>query len=257
MKWNRALFVVTIVSLLSCGVPSWAQSVAEEFSYSGDTGPGHWAEIDEGCASTATSKQSPIDLDSVVPDPRLEPLRPIGIATTVSLVNNGHTLMATPINPATVAIQGVTYTLMQFHFHTLAEHTVDGRQGTMELHAVFQNAQLNYAVIGVVYRIGKPNQFLQRLLKAGLPQKTTSPSVTVDKVNIEDGFTDTSSYYNYEGSLSTPPCSENVKWFVLKQWAEMSQEQLDAFRNVLGNDFRPLQKRNGRIIRATVGLGPF
>lgn len=81
-------------------------------------------------------------------------------------------------------------------------------------------------------------------------------SLIVDQLDIGDSFTNLSAYYNYPGSLTPPPCSENVNWFVLKQWAEMSQDQLDSFRKVLGNDFRPLQKRNGRVVKSTL-RGPF
>jgi carbonic anhydrase len=97
---------------------------------------------------------------------------------------------------------------------------------------------------------------LQKLLTAGLPEKTTSAPTTVEKLNLGQAFTDLGSYYNYPGSLTTPPCGENVNWFVLKQWAELSQDQLDAFRKVLGNDFRPVQKKNDRVVKATL-RGPF
>jgi carbonic anhydrase len=121
----------------------------------------------------------------------------------------------------------------------------------MELHVVFQNSSTNLAVIGVLYKIGRPNQFLQALLTAGLPPKSTSSPVTVERLDLKQAFPDLSSYYTYLGSLTTPPCSETVTWIVLKQWAEMSPEQYEALRHILGNAFRPIQATAGRVVRAT------
>ena len=150
-------------------------------------------------------------------------------------------------------LHGEPYSLLEFHFHTLSEHTVNGRQGVMELHVVFldDNTKTKLAVIGVIYQIGGQNAFLRKLLANGLPQKSTSAPITVEDLNLARAFTNTARYYTYPGSLTTPPCGENVKWFVLQDWAEMSRRQFQAFRNVMGNNFRPLQARNGRVIRVT------
>ena len=165
--------------------------------------------------------------------------------------------MATPKFGGILAIDGDTYTLTQFHFHTLSEHAVDGERGVMELHAIFTDSHNNNAVVGMLYKIGRPNRFLEKLIAAGLPKLTTSAPVTVDRLSLDEAFTDTSRYYTYQGSLTTPPCSENVKWLVLKQWADLSPEQLEAFRTILGDDFRPLQKRNQRVVHATVRRGAY
>jgi carbonic anhydrase len=150
-----------------------------------------------------------------------------------------------------LTVDGQSFALAQFHFHTLSEHTVNGRQGLMELHAVFQNSPQKLAVIGLLYKIGRADPFLQRLLDAGLPPESSSAPVTVRAVDMKQAFTSLASYYTYAGSLTTPPCSETVTWFVLKQWGEMSQQQYDALRHILGNDFRPIQKTDGRRVSAT------
>jgi carbonic anhydrase len=225
-----------------------------DFAYTGDKGPGFWSEISALCGPSSGRHQSPIDIDDVVLDPKLEPLHIVSTSSVTELTNPGYTIVATPSNRATVAIDGVTYTLIQFHFHALSEHTILGQHGVMELHAVFGDPTgTKLAVIGVIYKIGRPNRFLQRMLGRGLPQKTNSPAVTVEGLNLEDAFTDTTRYFSYAGSLTTPPCSENVSWFVLERWAELSEKQYEEFRNVLGNDFRPLQPRNGRTVHASIG----
>ncbi len=256
MRATKLVITALVMGIVSC-IPSTAQ---EEFTYNGDTGPGFWSDLEKdfsACAPLPTGHQSPIDIDAVIEDPRLGPLNLILNEMPFTVINNGHTIRATPKFGGILAIDGDTYTLTQFHFHTLSEHAVEGQRGVMELHAVFTDSHNNNAVVGMLYKIGRPNRFLEKLIAAGLPKLTTSAPVTIDRLSLDEAFTDTSRYYTYSGSLTTPPCSENVKWLVLKQWADLSPEQFEAFRTILGNDFRPLQKRNQRVVRATVRRGAF
>jgi carbonic anhydrase len=256
MKPKIGLLLAAFVSSLVCGIPMSAQSPlapaasAPNFSFSGDTGPGFWKETSPGCAMTPRARQSPIDIRRVVEDPKLAPLDLIRSVTSFTVSNSGFNIRAIPEAGTKLVIDHVTYTLKEFHFHTLSEHTVRGRHRGLELHAVFQDGS-HVVAIGVLYRIGRPDPFLARLIAAGLPRKSTSPAVIVKRLDIEDAFTDTSSYYAYAGSLTTPPCSP-VSWIVLKKFAQMSPQQFQAFRGILGNNFRPLQAPNGRVIRATV-----
>jgi carbonic anhydrase len=258
MKRYVSFIAAAFGFVCACVVSAAGQVVIAEgdFQYTGDKGPGFWGEISPTCAPTSV-RQSPINIDRVVMDAKLDPLRVISTETATVVSNPGYTLVGKMDNRPTLEIGLVTYTLVEFHFHTLSEHTVQGQHGMMELHVVFADPSLQkLAVIGVIYKVGMPNQFLQKMLSAGLPEKSTSAPVTVEGLNVAEAFTDTASYYNYAGSLTTPPCSETVNWFVLKRWAEMSEEQFESFRKVLGNDFRPLQARNGRVVKATP-RGPF
>jgi carbonic anhydrase len=122
----------------------------------------------------------------------------------------------------------------------------------MELHAVFQDPGTgDRLVIGLLFEIGRPNPFLQTLIDAGLPKKNGNVTMTPRLINLADVLTSTSSYYTYGGSLTTPPCTENVTWVVLAKPATLSGSQFQDFRRILGNDFRPLQRSNGRVIRST------
>lgn len=251
-------FIATALYCAAASViPAAGQVIAAgDFQYTGDKGPGFWGEINPACAASSV-RQSPIDIDRVEMDAKLEPLRVISTETATVVTNPGYTLVGKMDIRPTLEVGRVTYTLVELHFHTLSEHTVQGQHGVMELHVVFADPSLQkLAVIGVIYKVGKQDRFLHKMLAAGLPEKSTSAPVIVERLNVADAFTDTASYYNYPGSLTTPPCSETVNWFVLKRWAELSEEQLGAFRKVLGNDFRPLQTRNGRVVKATP-RGPF
>lgn len=259
-----AALVMGIVSMWladpGAAVSAASDPATPEIGYSGDNGPGFWGETPgwESCGGTAaTARQSPIDIDHVAFDRRLGPLRLELHETPLDLTNNGHTIEEEYEPGSSIALNGLVYGLTQFHFHTLSEHTIAGRHAVMELHAVFaEPASSNKAVVGMLFVIGKSNLFISALMADGLPKKSGDVvDVPSRAINLADALTDTSRYYTYAGSLTTPPCTETVTWFVLHEPAELSLAQFEALRTILGNNFRPLQKRNGRTVRTTVGDG--
>ena len=139
------------------------------------------------------------------------------------------------------------YDLLQVHFHTLAEHTVDGTRYPMEQHAVFKDARTGQlAVVGLFYRIGATSPFLARF--PAVPERSGERVQSPRLVNLQESLTATNSYFAYRGSLTTPPCDEIVTWLVLKTPAEMSQAQFDQVWRVMGNNFRPTQPRGPLMI---------
>jgi carbonic anhydrase len=264
MRSLSGLLAVASVLFLACGsgvgvhaqTSAAAAAAAGQFGYTGDDGPAFWAESAHAplCGASLFGRQSPIDLSFAIPDQRLAPLDLDLQETSVVLSNPGYNVTTIAQERQVLTLDGEPYKLLQFHFHTLSEHTVDGRQGVMELHVVFQDeaTEKKLAVIGVIYKMGRSNPFLQKLLAKGLPQKSTSPNQVVGSIDLSKAFTDLSRYYTYAGSLTTPPCGQNVQWLVLENWAEMSAQQFQSFHDVLGNNFRPLQRRNLRAIHKTV-----
>jgi carbonic anhydrase len=122
----------------------------------------------------------------------------------------------------------------------------------MEMHAVFAEEGGTNLVLGQLFGPAQGNNtFIQTLIDAGLPEKEGDETMTGDLIDVGDAFKNTGSYYTYSGSLTTPPCSEVVTWVLLKDWAGLSQEQYQAFRHVLGNNFRPVQDLKGRQITQT------
>ena len=171
----------------------------------------------------------------------------------MALINNGHTIEEEYEPGSSLIVDGVRYDLAQFHFHAPSEHTVHGEHAAMEMHVVFAAPGSDKkVVIGLLYKVGRKNAFLSELIASGVPQKSGEHVEEPSRhVNVADALTDTSQYYTYAGSLTTPPCSEGVTWFVLKERAELSDDQLEAFRKVLGNNVRPLQKLNHRVAHVT------
>jgi carbonic anhydrase len=251
--WLRAL--IRAGAVLAVCFSGGAQ--AQEFFYNGDHGPGFWGETPgwEACARNTEpgARQTPIDIRETVADPHLRPLNLQILETEISLINNGHTIEQEYENGSQLMLNGAVFELQQFHFHTLSEHAVNGQRGVMELHAVFKNlADGSMAVIGVMYDLGRRNRFLDQLIDAGLPMKSGDETHSSHAIDLADGLTSTASYYTYPGSLTTPPCSETVTWFVLKHRATLSKSQFESFNHILGDNFRPLHDLNGRIVRSTV-----
>lgn len=244
------------VNAEASGAASAPVAASGGFTYNGDTGPGFWADLDPANALCGSgTSQSPINISHVRIDRTLRRLRLALESTPISLVNNGHAIEEEIESPNTLTLNGAVYTSAQFHFHTLSEHTVGGRRGVMELHAVFTGPAGKTAVVGMLFALGHRNGFLEELTSAGLPRHTGDRVTSETEINLADGLTDTSEYYTYAGSLTTPPCTEGVTWFVLKGEAQMSSAQLQAFEGILGNDFRPLRPVNGRVVKATAKGG--
>ena len=252
--WRAVRMAAAVFGIV---VPISAGLHAEDWGYSGTHGPRFWAKTPgwEACAATAaTERQSPIDIDQAVADKELTRLQADLKETPVAVINNGHTIEEEYRAGSSLTVGGVRYDLKQFHFHTPSEHTVHGAHAAMEMHVVFKDAGSDkLVVIGVLFEVGKENAFLSALMADGLPEKRGAQVDAHSRlVNLAQTLPDTSQYYTYAGSLTTPPCSENVTWFVLKGRAEMSSDQLAAFHRVLGDNARPVQKLNHRVAHETV-----
>ncbi len=248
---------VFIALTMVAGLASSASAAdGPSFAYSGDTGPGFWSETPgwETCARSTEpgARQTPINIRKATEDDSLGPLQLTLLDTELHLINNGHTIEQEYETGSSLNVGGAPFDLLQFHFHTQSEHAVRGKRGVMELHAVFRDAMSgDLAVVGVLYKLGKKSEFLADLMAEGLPEKAGDTVISHHEVNLSDALTDAGSYYTYPGSLTTPPCSEIVTWFVLTEQATMSQAQFKSFNNIMGNNFRPLQARNNRTVRVT------
>jgi carbonic anhydrase len=243
--------------------PAHAAASAEpHWGYGAEGGPATWSTLDAKYAVCSTGRaQSPIDIagatrDSVSPAAsstyRPTPLRIVFHEAKADLVNTGHSIQVTAPGDDTVMVGTDRYTLVQFHFHSPSEHTIGGVSFPLEMHLVHQSSDGRLAVVGVLIREGAYNKAFDAIwsklpeLKA---QGTAHDSVMV---SIEDLLPDNRTHYRYDGSLTTPPCTEGVKWFVLETPVELSAAQIAAFRAVLSGNSRPVQPLNGRAITEAV-----
>ena len=165
------------------------------------------------------------------------------------MVNNGHTIQVNLPAAGAVTLDGVEYKLLQFHFHTPSEEKIDGKAYPLVAHLVHKNAQGQLAVVAVLFRVGKENTALKPVFEH-LPTKESETFKLGLDINSADLLPANRAYYAFMGSLTTPPCSEEVRWQVLKTPVELSASQLAAFRRLYQMNARPVQPLNGRKVLA-------
>lgn len=224
------------------------QAHSASWGYTGDTGPAHWGDLaPEFAVCKNGGSQSPIDLTDA-PEVKPHELEFRYAPVPLEIVNNGHTIQVNYSSGSTLIAGGKEYKLLQFHFHRLSEHTVSGQPADMELHFVHQDAAGGLAVVGVLLNSGRHNQALEQVW-AHMPTETDDKQIVAGTtINAADLLPANLSYFSYVGSLTTPPCSEDVRWFVLRNVVELSPAQLDRFAALYPDNARPVQPLNGRAV---------
>ncbi|MDM0112843.1 carbonic anhydrase family protein [Variovorax sp. J22R133] len=218
------------------------------WTYRGHRGAEHWAQLHPGFRACQRGKsQSPINIDTkrVQRPVKATPLAFAYVPGSGEVVNNGHTIQVNLSAPGSLDIGGVEYQLLQFHFHAPSEERIDGKAYPLVAHLVHKNAQGQLAVVAVLFRAGKENAALQRVFEH-MPLKKGEVQPLATAFNPADLLPADHTHYAFMGSVTTPPCSENVRWQVLRKPVEISAAQLGAFKKLYGMNARPLQPRNNR-----------
>ena len=211
-----------------------------EWSYEGTTGPSEWGRLKpEFGACAGRSNQSPIDIAGTI-DAALPPLKVRYTAGGGEVVNNGHTIQANFKSGSVLSLDGRDFELKQFHFHSPSENRLSGKSYPLEAHLVHADKDGNLAVVAVFFAEGKSNPTIgavwSRMPAAGAKGDLSAP---VSAAGLLPAGRD---YYRFNGSLTTPPCTEGVRWLVMKQAATVSKEQVEQFRKTLGfANNRPVQ----------------
>lgn len=224
-----------------------SEAHAKHWGYEGEEGPEHWSEMSEDFATCKTGiKQSPVDLRESV-KAELVPLEFNYKAVPLKVLNNGHTIQVDQTGAGALKFQGQEYQLLQFHFHTPSEHKVEGQAHAMEAHFVHKNDQGQLAVVGVIINPGKENAALKAVWDS-MPKQAKEAEVAGAAISASDILPPGKNYQHYIGSLTTPPCSEGVRWIVLNEPIEMSQAQIDAFKAIFPHNARPVQPMQDRFL---------
>ena len=221
------------------------------WAYDGENGPPAWGRLKPEFNVCAIGKrQSPINIEesSTLRGPA-EPIQFDYSPSNATVVNNGHTIQVDVSGDNNITVRGSSYKLLQFHFHHPSEERVNDRSFAMVAHLVHRNAEGQLAVVAVLLEPGAANSMVNKVW-------TYMPLDAGDRVRMPGGLVEMSEmlpkdqrYYQFIGSLTTPPCTEGVLWMVLKQPVTISREQLRLFRQLFPNNARPLQAVNGRAIR--------
>jgi carbonic anhydrase len=257
MKKLTVSFVILVLGLMIRMMTFTSPAAAEgpvHWSYEGEAGPEHWGELSPDFALCSTGKeQTPIDVPSATS------VNPADITfnyqpTALTIFNNGHTVQVNYDPGSSIEVGGKTYDLKQFHFHTPSEHTVNSNHTDLEMHLVHQSADGQLAVVGVMVKAGSENPAYAPVFN-NLPAQESEPSaISGVTVNATDLLPQERTYYRYNGSLTTPPCTEGVQWLLMNTPVELSAAQVTSFQTIFPHDARPVQPLNGRAFLQTSAL---
>jgi carbonic anhydrase len=229
------------------GARKHAATGAHGWGYEGPAGPAAWGGMrpDFGlCASG--QRQSPIDIrGGLAVD--LEPVRFDYQPSRFAVIDNGHTVQVNLPAGNAVEIGGRRFELQQFHFHRPSEERIDGRQFEMSLHLVHKDAEGRLAVVAVLLAKGPAHPLVQQVWN-NLPLEKHEEVQATTRLDPADLLPADRRYYTYMGSLTTPPCSEGVRWVVMRTPVSLTPEQIELFARIYPMNARPAQAAAGRRI---------
>lgn len=221
------------------------------WAYEGEGGPQAWGQLKPEFKTCATGqRQSPIHIeDGHTLQGPAEAIQFSYQPSDGTVVNNGHTIQVDVAGDNSITVRGSTFRLLQFHFHHPSEERINGKVFSMVAHLVHRNAEGQLAVVAVLLDPGTANDLIDKVW-------TYMPLDKGDRVRMPSGLLDLNAllpkdqrYYQFLGSLTTPPCTEGVLWLVLKQPTTVSPEQLKLFGQLYPHNARPVQPLHGRPIR--------
>ena len=235
-----------VAGLLACPVCAAAAAEGPHWTYEGTEGAARWGAIDPAFkACAAGAEQSPIDLKGAV-SAAPDHIKIDWKAQPFDLLNNGHTLQANAEPGSMLMLGKESYGLLQFHFHGPSEHALNGQRAAMEAHFVHSQPGGRLAVIGVLMKAGKKNAAFATFMEQA--PKKEGESKLAKPLNANAFLPARRAFFRYEGSLTTPPCSEVVAWNVFEMPIEVAQADIDAFHALFAMNARPLQAVNRRFL---------
>ena len=256
MKKLQLLILVFLV-ITSCNNEVKTTATEKEethqkhWSYQGETSPEHWEEFlkDSDCDGLS---QSPINIIefNVLKDSIGNKLQFIYTPKTkIKLVsNNGHSIQFDYEEGDAISYKGETYKLFQLHFHEPSEHTINGVRYPIEIHLVHKSETNELTVIGILGKEGEESQLFE-FFESFLPIKNGETIEVDQELELKSLLPKSKEYYTYSGSLTTPPCSENVNWIVFKEPIILSVEEvLKLKENMPVNNYRNEQPLNDRVV---------
>ncbi|MGC3872890.1 carbonic anhydrase [Halomonas sp. GXIMD04776] len=231
------------VALLASGAAN-AESEAQ-WGYSGAKGPENWAELSPDNFACAGKNQAPINLTGFI-EAELQPITFDYQKGAEQILNNGHTVQVNYEQGSSIDVDGITFDLKQFHFHAPSENHIDGESYPLEAHLVHASDEGDLAVVAVMFEEDTANEGLKKAWTK-MPEQAGEERALPSSVRAEDILPENRDHYRFNGSLTTPPCTEGVRWLVMKQPLTASSEQIERFADVLHEpNNRPLQPVNAR-----------
>ena len=252
-RFIEGIVATGFASVLLALAPSSA-AADKNWAYAGPNGPTKWAKLDKSFAACGSGTlQSPIDIpDSHARKGDLPPLLFNYKASPLKIIDNGYTIQVNYAAEAWVSIEGKRYDLVEIRFHKPSEHKISGKGQEMEAQLVHRGKDGKVAVVAVLLDQGKENPLIKTLwsnLPATKDKENVVSGVQINAVSLLPANKD---YYAYKGSLTTPPCSEDVSWYLLKTPVQLSADEIARFAKVYPMNARPVQPLNDRDILGSV-----
>lgn len=247
--WNYLLPAIICGTLFLAAVGAAQEHHPEHtWDYGAARGPSNWGDLKPEFASCKNGhRQSPIDIRN----PQKADLPPIQFdykPSPLRIIDNGHTVMINYAPGSFMSVDGKKYALKQFHFHRPSEEKINGKSYEMVVHLVHEDQDGNLAVIAVLLQKGKDNPLVNELWKNLLKQKEKEEFSHSVQIDVAALLPADHGYYTYPGSLTTPPCSENVTWFVLKHPVTVSTAEIEQFSKLYQHNVRPTQPLHDRVV---------
>jgi carbonic anhydrase len=234
-----AVGLFLVCTVLAAQTPHW--------TYSGEEGPENWAKLSPEFNPCAGKNQSPINLTGFI-KADLKPIKFSYQAGGSEILNNSHTVQVNYATGSSISIDGVQFNLLQFHFHTPSENHINGKSYALEAHLVHADKDGNLAVVALMFEEGAENKALARIW-ALIPQNAGEKKALPSPFAVEALLPSNRDYYRFDGSLTTPPCTEGVRWLVLKSPVAASAKQVEDFLHVMHHaNNRPVQPVNARLV---------
>jgi carbonic anhydrase len=243
--------IASLCMIPALGFAALACAEGGHWAYQGHGGPAEWGSLSPEFGTCKLGKlQSPIDIRGAkaadLPAIKFD-YKP----SALKIIDNGHTIMVTYAPGSSIDVGGARYELLQFHFHRPSEEKINGKSSAMVAHLVHKNAAGKLAVVAVLLDEGGASELIDTLWK-NIPKEKEKEAVAADvTVDAAKLLPENKGYYTFQGSLTTPPCSEDVTWFVLKTPRKIGDAQVAAFGKIYPLNARPVQPLNGRAIQAT------
>jgi carbonic anhydrase len=243
---STLLSASVVLALLS--TVSLAKGSGAHWGYTGHDNPANWGELSPKYKMCSMGKnQSPINVTTSL-DAELEAINPAYRSNSKEVLNNGHTIQVNVEAGSTLIVDGILFELKQFHFHTPSENHIDGKSFPLEAHFVHLDKDGNIAVLALMFEEGEENKALSKVW-AKMPKGVNKKSALKLSDISEALLPKNRDYYRFNGSLTTPPCSEGVRWLVLKTPVSVSKAQVETFLHTMHHpNNRPIQATNARII---------
>ena len=198
------------------------------------------------------ANQSPVNIkkESIVTVSKgLDKIKYNYVTSAKSIINNGHTIQVNMDEGSYIEIDNIHFDLLQFHFHTPSENQIESENFPLEVHFVHADVYGNLAVVAVLFKDGKKNEILEMIWDKMPSHTSKKRAFSLKETDVQSFLQKKKAYYRFDGSLTTPPCTEGVRWFVYQEYATVSKEQIHKFEKAIhGHDNRPVQPIHARKI---------